>query len=139
MQKAVAKDPRTGSGRQLQDEAELRRHRGEPSDHVAAHPPQATLARCKRNVALASLIAAGHSSTTFFVAIGSTVAAWIYHDQRNTLEIEQGKTQVNLTRALKAERSANERLAQTQKAERQAQLAARPDRWSPRGSLNAPG
>ena len=40
-----------------------------------------------------------------------------------TLEIEQGMTQVNLTRALQAERTANDRLARTEKAEAQAQPA----------------
>jgi WD40 repeat protein len=40
-----------------------------------------------------------------------------YRHQRNTLEIEQRKTQANLNWALKAERTANERLAQTQEAE----------------------
>ena len=123
VQKALAKDPKDRFGSAAELGAELRRHLESRPIRSRPIPPHERLWRwCKRNVALASLIALA-TALTFFVAIGSTVAAWIYRDQRNTLEIEQSKTQVNLTRALKAERSANERLAQTQNAERQAQLA----------------
>jgi WD40 repeat protein/tetratricopeptide (TPR) repeat protein len=77
---------------------------------------------CKRNPWLAAANITAAVLTTI-LAIGSTIAAWIYRDQRTNLEIEQGNTQANLNRAVKAERTANERLAETQRAERQARLA----------------
>ncbi|MGO9216966.1 MAG: WD40 repeat domain-containing protein, partial [Streptosporangiaceae bacterium] len=59
---------------------------------------------------------------TILLAIGSTIAAWTYRDQLHKLDIEQEKTQGNLNRALKAERTATERLGDTQKAEHKARL-----------------
>ena len=77
---------------------------------------------CKRNpgLAVANITAA---VLTTVLAIVSTIAAWIYRDQRITLETEQSKTQANLTRALSAEKAVRDQLDETQKAERQARLA----------------
>jgi serine/threonine protein kinase/WD40 repeat protein len=60
---------------------------------------------------------------TAVLAVGSTLAAWKFRDERNNLEIEQGKTKANLSRAETAEKKAKEQLAQTQAAEHQARLA----------------
>jgi serine/threonine protein kinase/WD40 repeat protein len=70
----------------------------------------------RRNPALAAANLAAAVLTTI-LAIVSTIAAWISSDQLEALQIEQGKTQANLNRALEAERTANERLKETQKAE----------------------
>ncbi len=76
---------------------------------------------CMRNRVLAA--ASGTAALlTVILAFGSTIAAFTFREQRNRLETERGKTSSNLIRALKAEQSANDRLAQTQKAERQARL-----------------
>ena len=77
---------------------------------------------CKRNPALAAANITAAILTTL-LAIGSTIVAWTYRDQLHTLDIEQGKTQSNLNRALNAERTATERLGETQKAEHEARLA----------------
>src|SRR5262249_55138901 len=69
-----------------------------------------------RNPGLAAANITAAALTTL-LAVVMTVAAWIYSDQVEALQ----KTQANLTRALTAERTANERssraLAQTQEAE----------------------
>jgi serine/threonine protein kinase/WD40 repeat protein/Flp pilus assembly protein TadD len=60
---------------------------------------------CKRNPALAALNALAASLTTF-IAIGSTIAAWTYRDQRNDLRYEENKTKTSLRRAERAEHQA---------------------------------
>ncbi|HKI16571.1 MAG TPA: serine/threonine-protein kinase, partial [Isosphaeraceae bacterium] len=77
---------------------------------------------CRRNPLVAGLNALA-ATLTILIAIGSTIAASIYRDQRNTLEIEQGKTQTNLTRAVSAEKAVRDQLVRTQQAERHARLA----------------
>ena len=59
---------------------------------------------------------------TTLLAIGSTVAALTYRDQLHKLDIEHANTWSSLNRAMKADRTATERLVETQKAERQGRL-----------------
>jgi serine/threonine protein kinase/WD40 repeat protein/tetratricopeptide (TPR) repeat protein len=70
---------------------------------------------CKRNpgLAVANLTAA---ILTTVLAIGSTVAAWIYRDQVDTLQLEQLRTKA-------AHQGLVAQIDHTQKAERQARLA----------------
>jgi len=121
--KCLEKDAarRYGSAQALADD--LHRYlAGEPITARRTGSRERAWLWCKRNpgLAVANITAA---VLTTVLAIGSTSAAWIYRDQRNTLETEQGKTQANLTRALSAEKGARDQLDQTQKAERQARLA----------------
>ncbi len=120
--KALAKNPmdRFATAGELRDE--LRRFlEGRPIRSRPVGPAERFSRWCKRNPALAaaSITAA---VLTILLAIGSTIAAWTYRDQLHKLDIEQEKTQGNLNRALKAERTATERLGDTQKAEHKARL-----------------
>jgi serine/threonine protein kinase/WD40 repeat protein/tetratricopeptide (TPR) repeat protein len=123
VQKALAKDPkdRFATAGELGDE--LRRYlESRPIRSRPVGPAERMWRWCKRNPGLAAAnITAGLLTTV--LAIGSTIAAWTYRDQLHRLDTEQGRTKANLLRALKAEETANERLARTQKAERQAKLA----------------
>ena len=60
---------------------------------------------CRRNPGLA---AANITATllTIVLAIGSTIAAWVYRDQRDGIRYEQERTKFSLHRAEKAERQA---------------------------------
>ncbi len=121
--KALAKDPknRFRSAGELHDE--LRRYlESRPIRSRRVGPVERLWRWSRRNpgLAAASILAVMLATA---LLVGSSVAAWVYRDQRMTLEIEQGKTQANLTRALQAERTANDRLARTEKAEREGQLA----------------
>ena len=121
--KALAKDPkdRFATAGELRDE--LRRFlEGRPIRSRPVGPAEQFWRWCKRNPALAAANITAAVLTTL-LAIGSTIAAWTYRDQLHKLDIEQGKTQSNLNRALKAERTATERLGETQKAEHEARLA----------------
>src|SRR6516225_1468484 len=60
---------------------------------------------CRRNPALAAANIAAAVVTTV-LAIGSTIAAWIYRDQRNELRYQNEKTEVSLRRAERAENKA---------------------------------
>src|SRR6516165_562829 len=71
---------------------------------------------CRRNPALAAASITAALVTTV-LAIGSTIAAWIYRDQRNDLQDEQEKTKVSLRRAERAERKARLELGKTLLAE----------------------
>jgi eukaryotic-like serine/threonine-protein kinase len=57
----------------------------------------------RRNRMTAALILLAASLTTI-LAIGSTLAAWEFRDQRNAVQAEEKKTRDNLNRALLAER-----------------------------------
>ena len=121
--KALAKDPkdRFATAGELRDE--LRRFlEGRPIRSRPVGPAERFWRWCKRNPALAAANITAAVLTTL-LAIGSTIAAWTYRDQLHKLDIEQEKTQANLNRALKAERTATERLGETQKAEHRARLA----------------
>jgi serine/threonine protein kinase/WD40 repeat protein/tetratricopeptide (TPR) repeat protein len=120
--KVLSKDSkdRCDTAGELRDE--LRRFLdGRPTRWRRVGPVEQFRRWCKRNPGLATASIAAAALTTL-LAIVSTTAAWIYRNQRNTLDIEQFKTRANLTRALNAEKTANDRLAQTQKAERQARI-----------------
>ena len=122
--KALSKDPkdRFATAGEMRDE--LRRFlENRPIRSRPVGPAEQFWRWCKRNPALAAANITAAVLTTL-LAIGSTIAAWTYRDQLNRLDIEQGKTQSNLNRALKAERTATERLGETQKAEHEAQRLA---------------
>jgi WD40 repeat protein/tetratricopeptide (TPR) repeat protein len=121
--KALAKNPmdRFATAGELRDE--LRRFlEGRPIRSRPVGPAEQFWRWCKRNPALAAANITAAILTTF-LAIGATIAAWTYREQVHKLDIEQEKTQGNLNRALKAERTATERLGDTQKAEHKARLA----------------
>jgi serine/threonine protein kinase/WD40 repeat protein/Tfp pilus assembly protein PilF len=121
--KILSKDPndRCDKAGELRDE--LRRFlEGRPTRWRRVGPVEQFRRWCKRNPWLAAANITAAVLTTV-LAIGSTIAAWIYRDQLHRLDIEQSKTQANLHWALTAQRSANDQLVQTQKAERQARLA----------------
>jgi WD40 repeat protein/Tfp pilus assembly protein PilF len=71
---------------------------------------------CRRNPALATASSAAVLLTTA-LAIGSTIAAWTYRDQRNDLKYEHERTKVSLTRAERAERQVRLELGKTLMAE----------------------
>src|SRR5262249_31655428 len=56
---------------------------------------------CRRNPRLAAACITAAALMTV-LAVGSTVAAWVYRDQRNEIRFEQGWTRVNLHRAERA-------------------------------------
>ena len=110
--KALSKDPmdRFATAGEMRDE--LRRFlESRPIRSRPVGPAEQFWRWCKRNPALATanIIAA---TLTTILAIVSTIAAWTYRDQLHMLDIEHGKTQSNLDWALKAEKTATERLAQ---------------------------
>jgi hypothetical protein len=71
---------------------------------------------CKRNPGLAAANITAAVLTTV-LAIGSTIAAWVYRDQRNDLQYEQLRTKASLHRAEHAERQARLELGKSLKAE----------------------
>jgi len=120
--KALAKNPmdRFATAGELRDE--LRRFlEGRPIRSRPVGPAEQFWRWCKRNPALAAANITA-AVLTILLAIGSTIAAWTYREQVHKLDIEQEKTRSNLNWALKAERTATERLGETQKAERQGRL-----------------
>jgi len=66
---------------------------------------------CRRNPGLAAANITAALLTTV-LAIGSTIAAWVYRDQRNGIQYEQERTKISLRRAERAEGQA--RLAEGQ-------------------------
>jgi serine/threonine protein kinase len=118
--KVLAKDPndRCDKASELRDELQ-RFLEGRPTRWRSVGPVEQFRRWCKRNTGLAGVSIMAAALTTV-LTIGSTIAAWIYRDQRNLLEHEQYSRQANLTRALNAEKTAKERLAQTQAAETKA-------------------
>jgi WD40 repeat protein/tetratricopeptide (TPR) repeat protein len=114
--KAIAKDPKdrfTTAG-ELADE--LRRYL---ESLPIRSRPVGTAERlwrwCKRNPGLAAANITAAVLTTI-LAIVSTIAAWIYRDQVDTLQLEQRKTML-------AQRGLIAQIDQTQKAEGQGRLA----------------
>jgi eukaryotic-like serine/threonine-protein kinase len=71
---------------------------------------------CRRNPALAAASITAALLTTVLV-VGSTIAAWIYRDQRNDLRFEQARTTISLRRANRAEQDLRLELAKTLLAE----------------------
>jgi len=71
---------------------------------------------CRRNpwLAAANITAA---LLTMVLAIGSTIAAWVYRDQRNGIQFEQERTKISLHRAEKAEKQARRELGKSLLAE----------------------
>src|SRR5262249_54000786 len=109
--KVLAKDPkdRCDKASELRDEL----HRfldGRPTRWRRVGPVEQFRRWCKRNrwLAAATLPAAPRTPG---LAVGTTIAAWVYRDQLHKLHAEQGKTQASLTRALSAERKAQLELA----------------------------
>jgi serine/threonine protein kinase/WD40 repeat protein/tetratricopeptide (TPR) repeat protein len=121
--RVLSKDPKDRCDKSGELRDELRRFlEGRPTRWRRVGPVEQFRRWCKRNPWLAAANITAATLTTI-LAIGSTIAAWIYRDQLHKLDNEQNKTRMNLTRALNAERTANDRLGQTQKAEREAQFA----------------
>jgi serine/threonine protein kinase/WD40 repeat protein/tetratricopeptide (TPR) repeat protein len=104
--KVLSKDPedRCAEAGELRDE--LRRFLdGRPTRWRRVGPVEQFWRWCERNKWLAAANITAAVLTTI-LAVGSTIAAWIYRDQRDRLDIEQGKTRANLAWALNAERKA---------------------------------
>jgi serine/threonine protein kinase/WD40 repeat protein len=132
--KAVAKNPSD----RFSTAAEMARELGRFVDGRPIHSRRASVperlwrwSRRYPEVALLSLLAA---TLTLVLAIGSTVAAWKFHeqrdqvlDQRDSLRKEQKKTQLELARSLlqqvRAERYSRQPGPRAQRLERLAQAA----------------
>jgi eukaryotic-like serine/threonine-protein kinase len=121
--KALAKDPkdRFATAGEMRDELRLFLE-GRPIRSRPVGPAEQFWRWCKRNPALAAANITAAVLTTV-LAIGSTIAAWTLREQVQKLHVEQEKTRSNLNWAVKAERTATERLGETQKAEHKAQMA----------------
>ena len=74
---------------------------------LAVVPAQPGLAAANITAALLTLV----------LAIGSTIAAWVYRNQRNGIQYEHERTNVSLHRAEKAERQARLELGKSLLAE----------------------
>jgi eukaryotic-like serine/threonine-protein kinase len=102
--RALAKEPKDRFGTADELAAELRRfleHRPIRSRPISAH--ERIWRWCKRNRAVAALTSLA-AALTVLIAIGATVAAWIYYGQSNELRSEQLHTKASLSRAEHAER-----------------------------------
>jgi WD40 repeat protein len=123
--KVLAKDPKDRCDKAGELRDELRRFLdGRPTRWRRVGPVEQFRRWCKRNPWLAAANITAAVLTTL-LAIGSTIAAWIYSDQVEALQLEQGKTRANLTRALTAERTANERLFESFVSQAQARRVSR--------------
>ncbi len=113
VQKALAKEPkdRFATAGELRDE--LRRFlENRPIRSRPVGPAEQFSRWCKRNPGLAAANIAAAVLTTL-LAIGSTIAAWIYRDQAHRLDIEQGLTKESLFRTEDAEHKARLALGQS--------------------------
>jgi WD40 repeat protein len=111
--KALAKDPKDRFATADELGAELRRFVENRPIRSRPIPAYERLWRwCKRNPGLATANIAAALLTTV-LAIGSTIAAWTYHGQRNELRFEKRLTEVNLKRAEHAEHHARLALGQS--------------------------
>ncbi len=128
--KALAKDPNDRFGTADELAAELRRFlENRPIRSRSISDPERLWRLCKRNPAVAALVALA-ATLTIFIAIGSSVVAWTFYWQRNALRFEQGLTRVSLSRAEHAEHEVRLALGQSEAslsrakdAEREARLA----------------
>src|SRR6516162_10582303 len=110
--KALSKEPKDRCDKAGELRDELRRFlEGRPTRWRRVGPVEQFRRWCKRNPWLAAANITAAILTTV-LAIGSTIAAWIYRDQLHRLDTEQSKTQANLHWALTAQRAANDQLAQ---------------------------
>jgi serine/threonine protein kinase len=130
--RALAKDPaeRYASAAELRDE--LRRFiEGRPVK-TRPVPSYARFWRwCKRNPWLAGANITAALLTTV-LAIGSTIAAWVYSNQVDALELEHGQTKAaqaglaaQLKRTQEAERNGRERLFESYLSQAQAKRVSR--------------
>jgi serine/threonine protein kinase len=111
--KALAKDPKDRFATADEVGAELRRFLENRPIRSRPIPAYERMWRwCKRNPGLATANIAAALLTTI-MAIGSTIAAWTYHGQRNELRFEKRLTEVNLNRAEHAEHEARLGLGQS--------------------------
>ena len=97
--KALAKDPKDRFATADELGAELRRfleNRPIRSRPISAY--ERIWRWCRRNRAVAALIALA-ATLTVFIAIGSSVAAWRFREQNSDLRFEQGRTKASLSRA----------------------------------------
>jgi len=108
--KVLAKDPKDRCAKAGELRDELRRFvEGRPTRWRRVGAAEQFRRWCKRNPALAT-VSVTAVALTAILALSSTIAAWIYRDQRNRLANEQGKTQ-------KAERQAILELGKSLQAE----------------------
>jgi serine/threonine protein kinase len=114
--KVLSKDPKDRCDKAAELRDELRRFLdGRPTRWRRVGPVEQFRRWCKRNPWLAAANITAATLTTV-LAIGSTIAAWIYRDQVEALRLEQRRTNA-------AQRGLVAQLAQTQKAERKARLS----------------
>src|SRR5262249_3225219 len=115
--KAMAKEPHRRYAGAQELAADLRRYLdGLPIQARPVRRLERLWRWCRRNprLAAANLVAA---LLTTVLALGSTIAAWIYRDQRNGIQYEQEWTKVALRRAERAERKVRLELGKTLLAE----------------------
>ena len=111
--KALAKDPNDRFATADELAAELRRFlENRPIRSRAISASERLWRWCKRNPVLAGLNALAATLTTA-IAIVSTVLASTYYGQRNEVQFEQRRTNVNLARAERAEHEARLALGQS--------------------------
>ncbi len=111
--KAPAKDPKDRFASADEMAAELRRfleHRPIRSRPITTH--ERITRWCRRNPAVAALMSLA-GFLTAFLAVGATVAAWRFREQRDQVRIEQSRTQASLTRAERAEHESRLALGQS--------------------------
>jgi eukaryotic-like serine/threonine-protein kinase len=104
--KALGKDPkdRFATAGEMRDE--LRRFlEGRPIRSRPISAYERLWRWCKRNRAVAALVALA-ATLTVFIAIGSSVAAWWFREQNYDLRVEQSLTKASLSRAKHAEHDA---------------------------------
>jgi WD40 repeat protein/tetratricopeptide (TPR) repeat protein len=115
--KCLRKEPRQRYASALALAEDLRRFQdGRPILARRSGSFERALRWCRRNPALATASIAAVLLTTL-LAIGSTIAAWIYRHQRNDLQYETQRTNISLQRAEAAERKARAALGKSLLAE----------------------
>jgi serine/threonine protein kinase/WD40 repeat protein len=111
--KAIAKNPsdRFATAGDLARELE-RFVEGRPIRSRRISLPERLWRWSRRNPAMALLILLA-ATLTSILAIGSTVAAWRFREQRDAVRIEESRFRANLKRALVAERAGREELGRS--------------------------